>query len=87
MSFAGKGATAVLLIVPTVFATKCTFNLMGGLPLFASITLASLVSLVFFALAAPALGLVDVDFFRSKVKTSAKCNAKKKFRLFGAKSE
>lgn len=87
MSFAGKGATAVLLIVPTVFATKCTFNLMGGLPLFASITLASLVSLVFFALAAPALGLVDVDFFRSKVKTSVKCDAKKKFRLFGAKSE
>ena len=86
-SFAGKGAVATILIIPTAFATKCAFSLMNGLSLFLSISIAALLSLVFFSLAALALGLVDIDFFSTKVKTSAKCDAKKKFRLFGAKSE
>ena len=86
-SFAGKGAVAAILIIPTAFATKCAFSLMNGLSLFLSISIAALLSLVFFSLAALALGLVDIDFFSTKVKTSAKCDAKKKFRLFGAKSE
>ena len=71
-SFAGKGAVAAILIIPTAFATKCAFSLMNGLSLFLSISIAALLSLVFFSLAALALGLVDIDFFSTKVKTSAK---------------
>ena len=86
-SFTGKGAIAALLIIPTSFATKCVFSLMNNLTLFVSISVASLLSLVFFSLAALALGLVDIGFFSTKVKTSAKRGAKKKLRFFGAKSE
>lgn len=60
---------------------------MNNLTLFISISVASLLSLVFFSLAALALGLVDIGFFSTKVKTSAKRGAKKKLRFFGAKSE
>lgn len=71
-SYVGKLIKSVMLIIPTVFVTKCIFSLMPSLPLFWSISIASLVSLLFFAALAFVFGLVDVDFFSTTVKTNGK---------------
>jgi len=71
-SYLSKLLKSVLLIVPACFVTKCVFSLLSSLSLFWSISVASLVSLIFYAALGYVFGLADVDFFKTKVKTNAK---------------
>lgn len=71
-SYLKKLLKSVLLIVPACFVTKCVFSLLSSLTLFWSISISSSVSLLFYAAAGYVFGLVDIDFFKTKVKTNAK---------------
>ena len=77
-SYMGKLVKSVLLTIPTVFVTKCVFSLLSGLALFWSIAVSLLISLAFYAALAFVFGLIDVDFFKTGVKTSAKRKQKTK---------
>lgn len=77
-SYLGKLVKSVILIFPSALTAKCVYSLSAGAGQFAAIALGSLASLALFSLLSFALGLVDVDFFRTKVKVSAVRRGKRK---------
>ncbi|MDR0425779.1 MAG: oligosaccharide flippase family protein [Clostridiales bacterium] len=72
-----KLVKSVIVVIPAAFLTVWLHNLMGALPIAASILIAAVVSLIFYAALALVFGLIDFDFFKTKVKVSKHGNPKK----------
>ncbi len=64
-SFVKKLLTSLVMAIPSTFMTKCVFSLCASMPTFFALAIACLSSAAFFIALSFALGLVDIDFFRS----------------------